>query len=316
MTCDDIRNALGEYHDRELDSAKADVVRSHLASCSACSAELRSLESLDRALRASPARPASVSWDAYLDKVRDRAGLRRRPSWRAILPFAAAALLAVGFSRWFQAEDRRPLLDRYASAGPEEQSRLEHRVMTAGPKELSPLIAAMIADPDPARRDLAIRLLTPRLRGQDETVRRLLLDRSDELARGDADEEILIGVGFEPGDEDLVAPALEMARSSANYADAIRILRRLDQGALNRKAHGEIVRRLREMLSSDLPRDRELAVRVAGELEILVEDVVEFLEVPDLGGRVLEFLKRQTGQDFGKDKNAWRAWFARQTGRM
>jgi hypothetical protein len=188
--------------------------------------------------------------------------------------------------------------------------------MTLGPGELSPLIAAMIADPDAGRRNLAVRLLTPRLRAQDETLRRLLLDRSDELAREDTEEEILIDIGFEPGDEALVGPALEMARSSANYPDAIRILRRLDRGALNRKGHAEIVRRLRELLSSGLPRDRELAVRVAGELEILLEDVVEFLDVPDLGGRVLDFLRRRTGQDFGTDKNAWRDWFARQTDRM
>jgi hypothetical protein len=316
MTCEEIRKSLDEYHDRELDPARAEIVRSHVAGCASCSAELRGLESLDRALRATPARPDPVAWDAYVDHVRTRTGGRRRPSWRAVLPFAAAALLALGFSRWFVTEDRRPLLDRYAVAGPGERTRLEREVMTLGPGELSPLIAAMIAETDAARRNLATRLLTPRLRAQDETLRRLLLDRSEELAREDTEEEILIDIGFEPGDEDLVGPALEMARSTANYPDAIRILRRLDRGALNRKAHSEIVRRLRELLSSGLPRDRELAVRVAGELEILLEDVVEFLDVPDLGGRVLEFLRRRTGQDFGTDKNAWRDWFARQTDRM
>jgi len=105
-----------------------------------------------------------------------------------------------------------------------------------------------------------------------------------------------------------------MARSQSLFDDAVRILRRLDRGTLNRTAHSEIVRRLRGFLASDLPRDRELAVRLAGELEILIEDVVEFLDVPDLGARVLEFLKRRTGKDFGADKNAWRAHFARRSG--
>jgi hypothetical protein len=104
-----------------------------------------------------------------------------------------------------------------------------------------------------------------------------------------------------------------MARSPSHFDDAVRILRRLDRGALNRTVHAEIVRRLRELLASDLPRDRDLAVRIAGALEILIEDLVEFLDVPDLGARVLEFLKRRTGQDFGKNKDAWRGWFAKRS---
>jgi hypothetical protein len=31
--------------------------------------------------------------------------------------------------------------------------------------------------------------------------------------------------------------------------------------------------------------------------------------VPELGDRALEFLRKRTGQDFGKDRKAWRSWF-------
>ena len=315
MNCDEARPLLEEYHDRELAPERADAVRTHLAVCETCSAELKALESLDRTLRSAPAHGEDVRWDRYVERIRERTGAGRRNPWKALAPLAAAAMLAVVFARSFTAPEgaSAPLLDRYASAGPAERERLERRVATMGRESLAPLALAMVADADPARRGYAARLLAPRL--NDETVRQLILDRSKEQQRHEGGEEpILIDIGFEPGDEELVAPALDMARSQAHFADAVRILRRLDRGTLNRTAHSEIVRRLRGFLASDLPRERELAVRLAGALEILIEDVVEFLDVPDLGARVLEFLKRRTGKDFGADKKAWRAFFARRSG--
>jgi len=311
MTCAEARILIEEYHDRELDPARAEAIRSHLASCAACSDDVRRLESLDRALRATPPRTDDVKWERYVASIRERTGAARRIPWKAIIPFAAAAALVAVFSRAF-APEPRPLLDRYATADATERARLEGSVLRLDREGLAPLALAMVADADPERRRLAARLLSPRL--NDEAVRQLLLDRSREQERRESDEAVLIDIGFEPGDEDLVGPALEMARSPANFEDAVRILRRLDRGTLNRTAHSEIVRRLRELLASDLPRDRELAVRLAGELEILIEDVVEFLDVPELGARVLEFLRRRSGKDFGTDKSAWRAWFARRSG--
>jgi hypothetical protein len=313
MTCDEIRGLIEEHHDRELDPARAELVRSHLAGCAACAGELRSLERLDAALRSAPVPADDVRWDRYVERVRNRTLASRPLPWRAVIPFAAAALLVFGFARWFSPGGERSLVDRYAAAGPDERARLERSVMTLGLEDLATLAAAMIGDLDPERRRMAAHLLSPRL--GDETVRQLLLDRSREMARRDDQEAVLVDIGFEPGDEALVDPALEMARSEALFPDAARILRRLDRGTLNRKAHSAIVRRLRELLASDMPRDRGLAVRLAGELEILLEDVVEFIDVPDLGARVLEFLRRRTGKDFGTDKAAWRAWLAR-SGRM
>jgi hypothetical protein len=313
MTCDDIRVLLDEYHDRELDPPRAESVRVHVSACAPCAAELHRMENLDRTLRAVPTLSDDVRWEGYVDRVRERVHATRRVSWKAVVPLAAAALLAFAFVRTFPRE-QPSLLDRYAAANPAERTRLEKSVATLNRDGLASLALAMVADADPERRRMAAKLLSPRL--NEQPIQELLLARSRELEERDAEEEVLIDLGFEPGDEELVGPALDMARSPANFGDAIRILRRLDRGTLNRKAHAEIVRRLRELLGSDLPRERELAVRVAGELEILTEDVVEFLDVPELGARVIEFLRRRTGKDFGMDKSAWRAWFARQTGRM
>lgn len=313
MTCDDIRVLLDEYHDRELDPPRAETVRVHVAACAACAGELRRIESLDRTLRAAPTLSDDVRWEPYVDRIRERVRATRRAPWKAVVPLAAAALLVFAFVRTFP-QEQASLLDRYAAADPAERTRLEKSVATLNRDGLASLALAMVADEDPERRRIAARLLSPRL--NEQPIQELLLARSRELGERDAEEAVLIDLGFEPGDEELVGPALDMARSPANFGDAIRILRRLDRGTLNRKAHAEIVRRLRELLGSDLPRERELAVRVAGELEILTEDVVEFLDVPELGARVIEFLRRRTGKDFGMDKGAWRAWFARQTGRM
>jgi len=314
MTCDEIRGLIEEYHDRELEPARAEAVRSHVAGCAACAQGLRSLELLDTALRAAPAPADDVRWDRYVERVRDRTRAWRPLPWKAVIPFAAAALLVFGFVRMFSVE-ARPLIDRYAVAGPDERVRLERSVNELGLDDLAAIVAVMIGDSDPGRRRLAAQLLSPRLNDKaDVTLRRLVIDRSSEMARRDDQEAVLVDIGFEPGDEALVDPALEMARSEALFADAARILRRLDRGTLNRTAHSVIVRRLRELLASDMPRNRELAVRLAGELEILLEDVVEFIDVPDLGARVLEFLRRRTGKDFGTDKKAWREWLARRSG--
>jgi hypothetical protein len=316
MTCDETRPLLEEYHDRELAPARAEEVRTHVAGCGPCAAELASLEKLDRTLRAAPAKSDPVAWDRYVDRVRDRTRGSRRASWKAAIPLAAAAALILAFTRLFAPEPVVPsgsLLDRYAAAGPEARASLERSVATLDRDGLASLALAMVTDPDPARRQLAARLLGPRL--NEDATRKLLLDQSLEEQRRD-EEAVLVDLGFEEGDEELVAPAVEMARRPENFDDAVRILRRLDRGTLNRSGHSKIVERLRELLNSDLPKDRDLAIRIAGELEILAEDLVEFLDVPGLGDRVLEFLKRRTGQDFGKDKTAWRGWFGRQSSRM
>lgn len=317
MKCDEIRESLGEYADRELSPPMLDRVREHLADCKSCAAELQALERLEETLRSVPAGGDEVRWDGYLERVRARTTGSRRFSWRALVPVAAAVLMTFGLARMMSARPPPPqpraLLERYAAADAAGRAALEREAARLEPDGLAFLAAAMVEDPDAAIQRAAGRLLASR--ADEEPVRRLLLARSAEASLADADEVLIGEIGTEPSDADMVAPALEMAKSSRLFADAVRVLRKLDRGGLNRTAHGEIVRRVRELLSSDMPQDRELGVRLVGALEILVVDVVEFLDVPDLAPQVLEFLRRRTSQDFGTDKKAWRAWFARKTGR-
>jgi len=311
MKCDEIRESIAEYHDRELDPQRAERVREHLAGCASCSGELRELEGLETALRGAPIRADDIRWDAYVAKVRDRATASRRSAWKALIPLAAAALFLWGFTRVFTVENGASLVDHYALADAEGRARLERKAARLGTDGVAALVTILVADPDPVRQRVAAKLLGSRM--NEGPVRQLLVERSKEVARQDSAEVVLVDIGFEPGDDELVAPAMEMARSERLFADAVRILKRLDRGTLNRSGHAEIVRRLREMLSSDLPREREAGFRIARELEILLEDVVEFLDVPALGPQVLDFLRRRTGQKFGPDKAAWRAWFARKS---
>jgi anti-sigma factor RsiW len=311
MKCDEIRESIAEYHDRELDPERAERVRAHLAGCASCAGELQELEGLETALRGAPLRADEVRWDAYVARLRERTTAARASAWRALIPLAAAALLVWGFSRIFTVENGPSLVDRYATADAGGREQIEREAARLGHDGVAALVTVLIADPVPARQRIAARLLGSRM--NEPPVRQLLVERSKEVARQDAAEVVLVDIGFEPGDDELVAPALEMARSERLFPDALRILKRLDRGALNRSGHAEIVRRLREMLASDLPREREAGFRIARELEILLEDIVEFLDVPALGPQALEFLRRRTGQDFGTDKAAWRAWFARKS---
>ncbi|HTF56310.1 MAG TPA: zf-HC2 domain-containing protein [Planctomycetota bacterium] len=311
MKCDEIRESIAEYHDRELDAERAERVRAHLAGCPACAGELRDLEGLETALRAVPVRADDVRWDGYVARLRDRITASRASAWKAFIPLAAAALLVWGFTRVFTVENGGSLVDRYAVADDAGRERIEREAARLGQDGVTALVTVLIADPVPARQRIAARLLGSRM--NEDPVRRLLVERSREVARQDAAEVVLVDIGFEPGDDELVAPALEMARSERLFPDALRILKRLDRGTLNRSGHGEIVRRLRELLASDLPREREVGFRIARELEILLEDIVEFLDVPALAPQAREFLRRRTGRDFGTDKAAWRAWFARKS---
>ena len=50
-SCDDIREVLGTWLDGELSQAEADLVRSHVESCSACAEERRQLDQLNGSIK-------------------------------------------------------------------------------------------------------------------------------------------------------------------------------------------------------------------------------------------------------------------------
>jgi anti-sigma factor RsiW len=138
-----------------------------------------------------------------------------------------------------------------------------------------------------------------------DASRSRILDAQTRPAR----EWELQDIGGDLTDVELVGYAIQLAKSEKTADEAVRILRKLDKDAVNRAAHDAIVRSLRELFTSGQESSIRAGFRIAERLELLVGDVVEFLDVPELGDRALEFLKKQSGRDFGRDKPAWRGYF-------
>ncbi len=316
-TCDDVLGRIDEYHDRELPAAEAARIREHLSACAACAAELAALERLDGALRQVPAAGAPA-WDRYLADVKRRTSARPRPAFGlvpALLAVAAAAIF--GLVSWMATRPATPtgpalaervgsLVDAWSSGDAAARARAERELTALGPEGVGALVTAALGDGRPARQAAAARILAA---SPDPKVRKLLVDRSAELAREDDREWSLSEIGVDSSDAEMVAPALDLARHPSTWAAALDLLRKMDRGGLG-AAHKEIVRRMRGLLASDLPPERELGFRLAAELDMLEEDVVEFLDVPSLRDQALDFLKRRTGKDFGTDKEAWNRHFS------
>src|SRR6185295_14532915 len=111
--------------------------------------------------------------------------------------------------RVFTVEGGSSLVDQYASADSEGRARLEKNSARLGRDGVAALVTVLVADPDPARQRIAAKLLGSRM--NEGPVRQLLVERSREVARQDSAEVVLVDIGFEPGDDELVAPAMEMA---------------------------------------------------------------------------------------------------------
>lgn len=311
-TCDAIRPRLEEFFDRELPAAEAAEVRAHVRSCPVCAEELKHLERLEQTLLAAPAGDEPPAWDDFLAGVKERTAARRPLSW-AGLPFLAAAACLMLALTWMFARTGAPdasslaLVEAYATGDAAARSRLEKEAAALGQEGVAALVGIMLADPNAERQIAAAALL--KSKASDPRVRDLLVRRSEALAREDAREWTLSEIGVERSDEEMVGPALELARHESSFADAVKILRRIDRGGFG-SAHKEIVRRLRELMASDLPADQVAGFRVVQAMEILEGDVVEFLDVPPLRDEARKFLKSRTGKDYGFDKEAWARHFA------
>ncbi|MBI4565206.1 MAG: zf-HC2 domain-containing protein [Planctomycetes bacterium] len=318
-TCTSIRGALGEYMDRQLDPLRREEVRAHVAGCEACAVELRALERLEQVLKSVPGDGESVRWEAYVSRVGAAARRARRGAWKVILPLGAAALFFAGWARWAStpAPPERPLsalLDEYASAGAARRAQIERDAGRGGAADLQALIAIMLdAHTPPPRQVAAVRILAS---SNDERVRGLALEQARAPAAEGADEWALLEIGAEPTDDELIEHAIELTKREDTAPEALRILRKIDRRGLNGPAHADIVRRVRGLLASEVEGDRRAGLRIVAALEVLEEDVIEFLDVPGLREAALDFLRRRAGQDFGADKEAWRAYFARRSGKM
>jgi anti-sigma factor RsiW len=302
MSCDDIRARLEEYFDRELSDADAARVKSHVADCADCARELSELDRLEGLLRR--AAVDSAPRDGFVDRVRDRA--RRRPGgWHAWLPLslAAAVTFAIIASHLFAPGapyDLESALRDISSPDAAARTRAEAWTRAHGDEVALALVKAL-SDVHVERQKSA-GLLIARLSGDLQS--RILAQQP-----AVQEEWELAPIGSDISDIELVGYAVGLARSEKTADEALRILKKLDRGGTNREAHEEIVRQVGELFASGQEAQITTGFRIVEGLRLLVEDVVEFLDVPELGDRALEFLRGQTGRDFGKDKDAWRRYF-------
>jgi predicted anti-sigma-YlaC factor YlaD len=318
-TCEDIRALLEEHHDRELAGPAAAEVQAHLAVCPECSRELEGIKRLDDLLRAAPASPFAEAtgdkrehpeWEGYVAAVRERARRSDRARWTALVPLAAAALLVAGLFQVMRVTelDVPALVDRHASASPEDRRAIELTLQHAGGAAVATL-KELVHDPSPRRQASASVILAWH---QDAAVRQWLVE-SAQASKEPAGEWELSEIGVEPSDNELVGCAFELLRSAKTREEAVGVLRKLDMGGINRAAHVVIVERARGLILSPAGGDQELGVELvrALDLKVLLPELVDLLDAPVLGDRVYDFLKAHERMDRGRDKEAWRRHFSR-----
>ena len=130
MSCDQIRERLSAYQDRELPSEEQAQVERHLATCASCARELAALAGLGRDL-AVALEPGPPSHDELAARViRGLHAPRARRRVPLALPVALAA--AAGFLIAYLIFGHR------APSGPESDSRaaLAHLTVATGPVEV------------------------------------------------------------------------------------------------------------------------------------------------------------------------------------
>lgn len=326
MNCPEAR--LEEYFDGELGPDERREVEAHLGVCAACRGEVEELRQLEGLLRRVPAAGRSPDADRFLEGVRRHS--RPRRAW-----FAAAAAVLLGVvSVTLVARPRvnvREELGRYAQS---PSDAVEERIRSAGTRAVEVLRASADAK-GPDR--LAAAALLLRLGGEADRSRGLdvlqsgLDDRDVRtqfaaasflfraadaptrdrvLARFQQRREpnggwALLEPGADEEDVEMVPAAVSMALEGQE-GWALGVLRKLHR--LNERAQGRIVESVVTLLMSDNPRVQKLALAIVKELEIEfpLSAVVELLDSPELGDEALKILRKASGKDLGKDKEAWK----------
>lgn len=95
MNCSEIIDRLDDYLDGRLDTAEADELRRHLASCSGCTDELDSIRDLRERAAALPRslEPSRDLWPGIASRISEAQVVRGRFGRRAFLAAAAAVLI-------------------------------------------------------------------------------------------------------------------------------------------------------------------------------------------------------------------------------
>ena len=137
-----------------------------------------------------------------------------------------------------------------------------------------------------------------------EPMREELLARYE--ARDEADAGwVLADIGAEKEDGEMATIAVSLALEGQE-GWAMDILQRLNR--MHREAQEKVVDAVVSLLKSDNPKVQSLALEIIRDLDVefSLSAVVDLLDSPDLGDEARRFLREQTGEDHGKDKDAWR----------
>jgi hypothetical protein len=149
MECDEVRERLLDYRERQLELATRTQLEAHLLLCERCLTELRNLESLLAALATTPVpEPSAAAVQRLRHRIAaERASAGSRWSWAVgwwPAPVAAALLVFVTWAA------RGPMLAPWdAPVGPPA-------VMRSASSELERAMASMVATVDGASLEAAI----------------------------------------------------------------------------------------------------------------------------------------------------------------
>ncbi len=295
MSCAGVR--LEEYLDGELGPDVRGEVESHLASCAPCRGELDGLRRLERLLLAAPA-GAPPDAERLVAGIRARSR-RGRGRWIGAAAAAAglAAIVTLSLPERRPAIDVRAELESYARA---PSAGIEARIRSAGPPGLAALERSL-ADPEVRIQFSAASLL---FRLADGPTRERVLARFQQAREGNGGWT-LADIGAEDEDLEIMPVAVNCALEGQERW-AMGVLRRLYR--LNPEAQGKLVDSVVQLLKMPNPRVQKLALDIVKELRIRfpLSAIVDLLDSPDVGDEALRILRRATGKDLGRDKEAWR----------
>ena len=103
MSCAEVRERLGEYHDGELDADVRRAVEAHLSQCADCGRELAAIRALAKGIAAAePAEVPSGLWPAIEQRLAGAQGptTLRTLRWRPLATAAAVAIAILGGWLW------------------------------------------------------------------------------------------------------------------------------------------------------------------------------------------------------------------------
>jgi hypothetical protein len=304
MSCADVR--LDEFLDGELpEPARAEVER-HLALCGECREEAEKSRRLEALLRKSEPAGRAPDADQFFRLVQARS---RRPS-RWLFAVAAAALVGtvwviLSALQGHAPADVREELVRYALK--KDAGQAEAHLRAAGPAAI-PVLEKALGDPDVrlqvSAATMLFKLLEPDKRKEDRETWNRVVARFQAQGEKNAGWS-LMPVGLEVEDAEIIPVAVSMA-TEGQERWAMDVLKRLNR--LDALARGKVLESVVTLLHSDNPKVQKLALDIVNELGIRfpLSEIVDLLDSPELGDAALQFLRKQTGKDFGKDQGAWK----------